>query len=194
MYNEETTGHLKRCLDNCSQWADEIIIYDDKSTDNSVELAKKYTEHIILGNKNEWLKETFHKETLLKYIHNMNKTPDWILWVDCDEIVDRYTIKNIKTFCSNNIDTNIDAYSFQQINLWRGEQYYRTDGVLYGDNPNGCGWFVRLWKYNPDMTMKQIIGADQRLYPITIKNIQPNPSIPFCINDISLLKLLANIR
>lgn len=173
MYNEEITGHLKRCLDNCKQWADDIIIYDDKSTDNSVEIAKQYTKNIILGEKNEWRKETFHKQTMLEYIHNMKEKPDWILWLDCDEIVDRNCINNLHKFCEKNNDTNIDAFSFQQINLWRGERYYRTDGPLYGDNFNVTGWFVRLWKYNLDLVMLQKIGADQRLYPINIKNIQP---------------------
>ena len=173
MYNEETTGHLKRCLENCKDWADNIIIYDDKSTDNSVELAKQYTNNIILGEKNEWTKETFHKQTMLEYIHNMDDKPDWILWLDCDEIVDRNCITNIHKFCEKHKDSNIDAFSFQQINLWRGERYYRTDGALYGENFNGAGWFVRLWKYNLSLNMIKKIGADQRLYPINIINIQP---------------------
>lgn len=173
MFNEKNTGHLERCLNNCKTWADEIIIYDDKSTDDSVEFAKKFTNHIILGEINEWTKETFHKEKMLKYIHSMDKTPDWILWIDCDEILDRYGINNIQNLCAAHKHTDIDAFYFQQINLWRGEKYYRTDGVFYGNSPDcGHGWFVRLWKYSPQLTMQQIIGADQRLYPITLKNIQ----------------------
>ncbi len=170
MYNEELSENLERCLNNCSKWADKIIIYDDKSTDNSVEIAKQYTKNIILGGKNEWVKETFHKEEMLQYIHNMEEKPDWILWLDCDEIVDRNCIYNMKKFCE---EKNVDAFSFQQINLWRGEKYYRTDGPLYGTDFKGAGWFVRLWKYIPNLTMKQTVGMDQRLYPINIKNIEP---------------------
>ena len=40
MHNEASSGNLERCLNNCIRWADKIIIYDDKSTDDSVELAK----------------------------------------------------------------------------------------------------------------------------------------------------------
>lgn len=175
MYNEESSGHLKRCLDNCKKWADEIIIYDDNSTDNSVELAKKYTNHIILGETNEWTKETFHKEIILQYIHKMKVKPDWILWIDCDEIVDNFCLENLKSFCVENINRNTDAFAFQQINLWRGERFYRTDGLLYSNNynVNSVGWFVRLWKYTPNLKMKESVGYDQRLYPITIKNILP---------------------
>lgn len=173
MYNEEITGNLVRCLKNCKKWADDIIIYDDKSTDGSVDLAREYTNHIILGQKNEWFKETYHKQELLEYIHNMEIKPDWVLWIDCDEIVDRNCIKNLKLFCENNKDSDIDAFSFRQINLWRGEKYYRKDGVFYGDNPFGAGWFVRLWKYNQELIMLKKEGGDQRLYPINIKTIHP---------------------
>ena len=173
MYNESITGNLYRCLENCKEWATQIIIYDDKSTDDSVKLAEKYTKHIILGEKNEWTKETFHKQKLLNYIHNMSEKPDWLLWIDCDEIVDRNCIQNLQNFCEKNKNNDICGFSFQQINLWRSESYYRTDGVLYGENPKGAGWFVRLWRYTPNIKMTEIQGSDQRLYPITIQNIQP---------------------
>jgi hypothetical protein len=172
MYNESSTGNLLRCLENCKKWADDIIIYDDSSTDDSVNIAEKYTKNIILGKKNEWTRETFHKQEILEYIHNMEKKPKWLLWIDCDEIIDNSGVRNLQKFCDENINENIDAYSFQQINLWRGELYYRTDGLLYGENYNGCGWFVRLWKYNEKLHMKKKIGADQRLYPITINTIK----------------------
>jgi len=173
MFNESQTGNLKRCLENVKEWADDIIIYDDKSTDDSVELAKKYTNNIILGDKNEWTKETFNKQKMLNYIHNMKKKPDWILWVDCDEILDNTSVKNIKKFCEDKYNGNVDAYALQQINLWRSEIYYRTDGALYGEKYGGAGWFIRLWKYNENLKMNEQIGADQRLYPINIKNIEP---------------------
>ena len=176
MYNEKITGNLERCLKNCKKWADEIIIYDDKSTDDSVEYAKQFTKHIILGDKNEWLKETFHKEIMLKYIHNMEIKPDWILWIDCDEILNNDGIINLKKFCAEEFYKNIDAYKFQQINLWRGENYYRTDGLLYNsDGYNKCsiGWFVRLWKYNINLSMITDVGLDLRLYPQNIQIIEP---------------------
>ena len=172
MYNEKSSGHLKRCLENCKLWADDIIIYDDKSTDDSVEFAKKYTNNIILGEKNEWGKETYNKQKMLNYIHNLDIKPHWILWIDCDEILDKHTILNIREFCKKNINTTPDAYTFQQINLWRGERYYRTDGVFYNKKYNGShGWFVRLWKYKNDLKIEQKIGGDHRLYPININII-----------------------
>ena len=61
----------------------------------------------------------------------MGEKPDWLLWIDCDEIVDKNCINNLKSFCEENKNNDIDAFSFQQINLWRGERYYRKDGLLW---------------------------------------------------------------
>lgn len=173
MYNEFSTGHLQRCLENCKEWADDIIIYDDNSNDESVNFALNYTKNIILGEKNELKKETFHKQQMLEYIHNMEIKPDWILWIDCDEILDRYTISNLKIFCNNKYNIDVDAYAFQQINLWRGERYYRTDGYFYRKEYNHThGWFVRLWKYNEHLKINTTEGYDQILYPSNLKNIE----------------------
>ena len=59
MYNESSKGNLERCLVNCKQWADDIVIYDDASTDDSVEVAEKYTEHIIRGEVNNFYEELY---------------------------------------------------------------------------------------------------------------------------------------
>jgi glycosyltransferase involved in cell wall biosynthesis len=172
MYNEYTNGHLQRCLDNCKEWADEIIIYDDGSTDKSVEIASGYTKHIIIGEPNILIRETFHKQMIMNYIHNMKVEPDWLLWIDCDEILDRHTIANLRQFCDDNHSVDIDGYAFQQINLWRGERYYRTDGVFYRKEYNEIyGWFVRLWKYQSNLEMHCEEGNDRRIYPINIQKI-----------------------
>ena len=42
--NEEQT--LDRCLNSCHEVFDEIIIVDTGSTDNTVAIAKKYTDKI----------------------------------------------------------------------------------------------------------------------------------------------------
>ena len=46
-FNEGHNGNLERCLKHLSVFCDEIVICDDSSTDNSVEIAKKYTNQII---------------------------------------------------------------------------------------------------------------------------------------------------
>ena len=162
MYNEVTKGNLERCLINCKQWADDIVIYDDASTDNSVEVAKKYTEHIIRGEVNNFYEELDHKQQLLTYALSLK--PDWIMWVDCDEILDRNgTLGGLRDLAERGLEMDIDAYCFHETNLWRSETYYRTDTLF------DKGWFVRLWKVKPGMTFLVETGLHKILFPRTIR-------------------------
>jgi len=87
MYNEVVLGNLERCLENVKQYADEIVIYDDASTDNSIEVASEYTDHIIHGEVHNVCQELAHKQLMLDY--SMKLGADWVFWIDADEILDR---------------------------------------------------------------------------------------------------------
>jgi len=74
--NEEQ--NISRCLSSVTNIADEIIIVDTGSTDNTIEIARKYTEKII---KYIWVND---------FAAARNKSLaearcDWILFLDCDE-------------------------------------------------------------------------------------------------------------
>lgn len=164
MYNEVTRGNLERCLKNCKQWADDIVIYDDASTDDSVVVAKKYTKYIIQGVVNNLCKELAHKQQLLEYALTLN--PDWIMWVDCDEILDRAgTSSGLRKLAEDNLSTDVDAFSFHQTNLWRSQTYYRVDTLF------DKGWFVRLWRVKEGISFFVEHGLHRMLYPKTINKI-----------------------
>lgn len=80
--------NLARCLDAIKSIADEIVIFDDGSTDDTIAIAKKYgakvTEYKRKGN--------FH-ETKQKAIEAA--TGDWILQLDADEVVTPELAKEI---------------------------------------------------------------------------------------------------
>jgi glycosyltransferase involved in cell wall biosynthesis len=74
--NEE--NNLKRCLDSIKDVVDEIIIVDTGSTDNTVEIAKKYTDKIYF---HEWENNfSKHRNQSISYA-----TGDWLLIIDADE-------------------------------------------------------------------------------------------------------------
>jgi glycosyltransferase involved in cell wall biosynthesis len=163
MYNEASKGNLERCLKNCKQWADEIVIYDDASTDNSVAVAKKYTKYIIQGVVNDFCRELAHKQQLLEYAFTLD--PDWIMWVDCDEILDRAgTLGGLRRLAEEAL-ADVDAFSFHQTNLWRGQTYYRVDTLF------DIGWFVRLWRVQQGLEFFVEEGLHRTLYPKNIKNV-----------------------
>lgn len=75
--NEE---HLiKTCLESVS-WADEIIVLDSGSTDNTVTIAKKYTPHVF---ETDWQGYGVQKQRALE-----KASGDWVLNLDADEYVD----------------------------------------------------------------------------------------------------------
>lgn len=157
MHNEVERGNLTRCLDNCRQWADDIVIYDDGSTDASVEVARTYTSHILHGDERCFTKELFHKQQLLEYALGLH--PDWIFWIDADEIVDRVGTTGGLRQLAEQAPAEVNAYGFREINLWRSQTYYRVDG------PFSTARFVRLWRVIPGMHIKTAYGLDRPSYP-----------------------------
>ncbi len=77
-FNEE--AFLEDCLKSVADWVDEIIIVDGNSTDNTVEIAKKYKAKVLLRENNP----VFHVQ---KQIANNQAKSDWILQLDADERV-----------------------------------------------------------------------------------------------------------
>lgn len=75
--NEEK--RIQDCLESV-QWADEIIIVDDGSTDGTLSIAKKYTDKIF-PHKSEGYVEPSRNFAISK------ATGDWILILDADEVV-----------------------------------------------------------------------------------------------------------
>lgn len=160
MHNEVEKGNLLRCLENCRQWADDIVIYDDASTDDSVNVARRYTSHIIEGKVNCHQEELFHKQQLLEYAITLS--PDWIMWIDCDEILDRSGTQGGLRELTETASPETLAYGFREANLWRSQTYVRTDG------PFSTAWFVRLWRVVPKMYIQTAVGLDRPSYPCHI--------------------------
>jgi len=164
MYNESSKGNLVRCLENVKQWADDIVIYDDGSTDDSVEVASKYTPNIIVG-INSFYSELQNKQDLLNYA--LRFSPDWLMWIDCDEVLDRIATEGgLRRLTESRHYKDIDAFEFHEINLWRGENYARVD--TYFDT----GWFCRLWRVNPGIHFLIRPGVHHIIHPITIKKVE----------------------
>ncbi len=163
VYNEAKKGNLRRCLNNISKFSDEIILFDDGSTDNSVEVAKEFTSHIILGGKNDFRNEISHYQQLLDYALENNLDIDWFFQISTDEILSREGIKKIRKICEV-AEEGIDGFSISEVNLWRGYGYYRTDFYQ--------GEFVRLWRNKPGITYNPEYGLHHQQYPVGINNIK----------------------
>lgn len=67
---------------------DQIILYDDASTDHTVNIAKTFGERVVVIKQNKWLTDREHEETrhraYLLYAAKMRHA-DWCLYFDADE-------------------------------------------------------------------------------------------------------------
>lgn len=77
-YNEEI--HIKRCLDNVSPFVKQIFIIDSYSADSTLEIAKGYSNVIILQNK--WVNYATQFNWALE---NASINSKWVLRLDADE-------------------------------------------------------------------------------------------------------------
>ena len=88
-YNEE--NKIEDCLKSLQDLADEIIIVDSNSTDNTLNIAKKYTDKIFFHDFQGYGKQ--------KNLATDKATNNWIISLDCDERLSielKTSIKSIK--------------------------------------------------------------------------------------------------
>ena len=92
--NEEK--HIKRVLDSVKDFA-EIIIVDSGSEDQTLQIAKNYTDNIF---HQEWLGFATQKQFALDLC-----TKEWVLNLDADEqITDKLKSEIITTIADNKIE------------------------------------------------------------------------------------------
>ncbi|MDR1997301.1 MAG: glycosyltransferase family 2 protein [Candidatus Margulisbacteria bacterium] len=91
MIVRNAAANLALCLDSVKNVVDEIIIVDTGSTDNTVAIAKKYTDKIYFY---KWRDDFARaRNESIKYA-----TKDWVLVLDDDEALTRQSARTIKKF------------------------------------------------------------------------------------------------
>lgn len=88
---------LERTLKSVT-WADEIVVVDTKSTDNTKKIAKKYTKNIYNFTKDINFVEPVRNFAISK------ATLDWIFILDADEEVSEALKNTIKDLITKDID------------------------------------------------------------------------------------------
>jgi glycosyltransferase involved in cell wall biosynthesis len=114
--NEE--ANIKDCLESV-KWADEIIVVDDNSTDNTVEIAQNYTDRIF---EKKMEIEGRHRNWAYAQARN-----SWVLSLDADERVTPELKLEITAAIA-------DAGEFKAFNIPR-RNYIGNYWVKYG------GWY-----------------------------------------------------
>jgi len=139
-YNEE--NNIDECLKSV-KWADEIILVDSYSTDNTIIKAKKYTDKIF----HKKFEDDFSKQ---KNYALSKVNSDWILILDADEKLKKDAKKKIRNIINNN---NMSGYWFPRRNYINNKTYLKH-GLFYPD------WQLRLIQNNKNI---EFIGAVHEL-------------------------------
>jgi len=130
--NEHDT--LSRCLDCTKQIADEIIIVDTGSTDDTKKIASKYTDNVY---DFEWVND-FAKARNFSF---SKATKDYIMWLDADDVIlddDVEKIKILKKILTPDIDMvmfkynlNLDENGIPALSYYRERIVKRSKGYKW---------------------------------------------------------------
>lgn len=160
-FNEEI--HLRGVLESV-KWADEIMVVDSFSTDNSLSIAKEYTNVII--------QRAYENSASQKNWAIPQASHDWILLVDADERVTPALQKEIQTILKN---PEADAYWIGRINYFMGKEV-KYSGL---QNDKVVRLFKKKCRYEPLHVHAEIMTTGikigwlkEKLTHNTFKNIE----------------------
>lgn len=122
-------SRIEACLRSVA-WADEIIVLDSGSTDNTVELCKDYTDRIFIT---DWPGFGPQKNRALE-----KATGDWVLSIDADEQVSNTLHHEIYSLLQSN--PSFTAYAIPRLSSYLGKT------LRHGDWKND--YCVRLFRRN----------------------------------------------
>ncbi|SHO57616.1 glycosyltransferase family 2 protein [Vibrio quintilis] len=136
--------NLDECLKTVEGWVDEIVILDSGSSDNTEEIARRYTDKFFV-NEN-WPGFGPQRQQAQSYVES-----DFILWLDADERVTPELRQSIEQAVRDNKPDT--AYSICRLS-WVFGRYIRH-----------CGWYpdrvirlypTRLTRYNDALVHEKV--------------------------------------
>ncbi|NPA55380.1 MAG: glycosyltransferase family 2 protein [Epsilonproteobacteria bacterium] len=120
--------YLKEVLESVA-FCDEVIIYDSGSEDDTIEIAKSYSNTVIQVDTN-WQGFGKHKQKAVDLASN-----EWVFVLDSDEVVTKELQQEILLSIQN---AQFDAYKVPRLNNFFGK--WIKHGGLYPD------YSIRLFK------------------------------------------------
>ena len=125
-------------------FVDEFVFVDNGSTDQTREMLEAEPRVVDIKDT-EGYHEGRDKLLLLKMVYA--RDPDWILWLDADEIFEQRAKTDFRGLLEKN---DVHGYKFRKYCFWKGRTYYRVDGP-WGNFPRNPG--LRLVRAIPGLTM-----------------------------------------
>lgn len=142
---------LKRVVESVARMVDEIVVFDDHSTDETEQICKSCSKVVnYYKSEHTEFNEARDRNKVLQMAKD--RTPDWIFSFDADEESSEELINNIQKIV-NNPNPEIKLYCFQICHLWntgdiKNNTHHRSDG-LWNFFSQG-----RLFKNEPNQEIK----------------------------------------
>lgn len=124
-------------LANMERLVDEIVVVDNGSTDGTFEILKSHSKVVQIEQT-----EGFHegRDKILAYEMARRRNPDWMLWLDIDEIFEeRVTREKFDKMMSSK---HIKMYYFRRYHLHRDDRHFESglDKLINASVPDRILW------------------------------------------------------
>lgn len=104
-----------------------VFVLDDHSTDETVSICRSFGHRVVVfPSPFEGLDEARDKNYLLARI--IEAGPEWVLWVDGDEVLERTGPEKLREAASNAGRTT--AYALRVAYVWDDPEHVRMDGIF----------------------------------------------------------------
>lgn len=144
----EADRYLARVLEDAATYADDFVIIDDASEDNTVEVCRRAVGRRpvkLVRNRTS----LFHHEIDLRqqqWRETIATKPDWILFLDADEIFEEAARTEISSLINQD---RFDVIAFRLFDMW-DQEYYREDQYWSAHKV----YRPFLIRYQPDFTYR----------------------------------------
>ena len=144
----EADKYLEEVLTDIDSYVDQMVIMDDATTDESNEIANSFDKATVYRSEKSYYStaEYMQKTHLWKeYLPRHVQTNEWVLAIDCDEIIDPRWKPEIEKWLNIKSVNNL---SFRCIEAWGSRDMIRVDGTW---NPSAGKDLPMLARYLPQV-------------------------------------------
>lgn len=144
VYNEEHR-FLKTFLENAVKYADKLVMIDDGSDDNSLQMCMNTTPYVYRTDRFFIKNESILRSVLWNQcVEAIDSDNAWIYIQDCDEFVHERSVTKLKYEISKADNEDADALAFNFYDMWNSNQY--RDDKLWKAHQTPL---VHIVKYKP---------------------------------------------
>lgn len=160
---------LDICIENMYPYVDEIVVIDSGSTDNTINILKKYDKvrfYVVPQpgyNTTQRRPIGWNEGDRRNILKDLSKG-DWILALGCDELLDDAVWPNLDSWM---VDPSIDGYGFMRINYHYNFDWHRPVG-----DPKNAGE-VRFYRNIPEIKVQTNNNHNYILYNNTLIHNHP---------------------